>query len=74
MKNIFLLLIALSSSIFYSQQIYPLNIHVEDAPRGSYFKDLDGELNPYIGLWKGNWNGKIVYLELLFRLTGNKQD
>ncbi|SHM87691.1 hypothetical protein SAMN05444360_12033 [Chryseobacterium carnipullorum] len=63
MKNIFLLLIALSSSIFYSQQIYPLNIHVEDAPRGSYFKDLDGELNPYIGLWKGNWNGKIVYLE-----------
>ncbi|SHM87712.1 hypothetical protein SAMN05444360_12034 [Chryseobacterium carnipullorum] len=63
MKNIFLLLI-LISNLIYSQQIYPLYTEGKiDLPSGSYFKDLNNELNPYVGLWKGNWNGKIVYLE-----------
>jgi len=63
MKNILILIISFISLSLYSQQVYPLNAYIEDVPRGSYFKDLDGELNPYIGLWKGNWNGKTVYLE-----------
>lgn len=47
----------------YSQQIYPLNASVENIPRGSYFKDLDGELDPYVGLWKGTWEGKTLYIQ-----------
>jgi len=63
MKNIILIVTTLFSSLLFSQQIYSLNNHVSNAPRGSYFKDLDGELNPYIGLWKGNWEGKTLYIE-----------
>lgn len=63
MKNIFLIVTILFSSLLFSQQIYPLNSYVSNAPRGSYFKDLDGELNPYIGLWKGMWEGKTLYIE-----------
>lgn len=63
MKNILILIISFISISLYSQQVYPLNAYIEDVPTDSYFKDLDDELNPYIGLWKGNWNGKTVYLE-----------
>lgn len=64
MKNI-ILIIALFSINLISCQIFPLNDkNKSDAPTGSYFKDLNGELDKYIGLWKGNWNGKTVYVEL----------
>lgn len=63
MKNIFLIVITLFSSLFFSQQIYPLTTNVSEVPNGSYIKDLDGEYNLYIGLWKGNWDGKIIYLK-----------
>ncbi|WP_051289127.1 DUF6705 family protein [Chryseobacterium daeguense] len=36
----------------------------DDVPNGAYYKDLNNELDKYVGLWKGNWNGKTVYLEL----------
>lgn len=63
MKQI--LLIAFSIiTISCNAQIYPLN-YKEDVPNGAYYKDLDGELNKYVGLWKGTWsNGKTIYLEL----------
>ncbi|SHM87617.1 hypothetical protein SAMN05444360_12030 [Chryseobacterium carnipullorum] len=64
MKKIFSIITILLSSLLFSQQVYSLNANGADAPNNSYFKDLNGELNPYIGLWKGNWNGKIVFLEL----------
>lgn len=63
MKNIFLIVTILFSCLFSSQQIFPLNSNVSNAPRGSYFKDLDGELDPYVGLWKGMWEGKTLYIE-----------
>ena len=64
MKNI-ILIIALLSINLISCQVYPLNDkNKSDVPSGSYFKDLDGELNKYVGLWKANWNGKTIYLEL----------
>ncbi|MCU7615205.1 hypothetical protein N0B16_12220 [Chryseobacterium sp. GMJ5] len=44
-------------------QIYPLDTSPGDVPSGSYIKDINNELNPYIGLWKANWNGKTVYLD-----------
>ena len=48
----------------FAQQIFPLNTPKIDRPNHAYYKDLDGELNQYIGTWKGNWNGKTIYLEL----------
>ncbi len=63
MKNKFLLLISILLVQFYSSQEYPLD-YKNDVPNGAYYKDLNNELDKYVGLWKGNWNGKTVYLEL----------
>lgn len=63
MKNIFTIVSLIISLSLYSQT-YPLHTEGKiDKPSGSYFKDLDGELDPYIGLWKGSWNGKILYMK-----------
>ena len=66
MKNIFLILLFIftSTHIYSQQQVYPLHAEGDDFPNNSYFKDMGGELDPYIGVWKGDWNGKTVYLEL----------
>ncbi|MDR4954389.1 hypothetical protein REB14_19585 [Chryseobacterium sp. ES2] len=50
-------------TISCNAQIYPLN-YKEDVPNGAYYKDLDGELDKYVGMWKGVWNGKTLYLDL----------
>ncbi|MDR6371166.1 hypothetical protein J2795_001788 [Chryseobacterium bernardetii] len=50
-------------TISCNAQIYPLN-YKEDVPNGAYYKDLDGELDKYVGMWKGIWNGKTLYLDL----------
>lgn len=63
MKNtIIILMLALVTSC--KAQIYPLNTSPGEIPANAYLKDIDGVLDKYIGLWKGNWNGKTVYLEL----------
>ncbi|MDR6371165.1 hypothetical protein J2795_001789 [Chryseobacterium bernardetii] len=62
MKQVLLILL-IFITISCNAQIYPLN-YKEDVPNGAYYKDLDGELDKYVGLWKGTWNGKTVYLEL----------
>lgn len=64
MKKITLLLLILSTKLIFAQQIFPLNTPKIDRPNQAYYKDLDGELNPYIGTWSGMWNGKTLYLEL----------
>ena len=66
MKNILLILLLIftSTHIYSQQQVYPLHAEGDDIPNNSYFKDIDGELDPYVGVWKGDWNGKTVYLEL----------
>ncbi|MDR2206697.1 MAG: hypothetical protein LBE36_11160 [Flavobacteriaceae bacterium] len=43
-------------------QEYPLD-YKDNVPNGAYYKDFNGEMNKYIGLWKGTWDGKTVYLE-----------
>ncbi|MCD0480770.1 hypothetical protein LPB90_20190 [Chryseobacterium sp. LC2016-29] len=65
MKKIILITFILISTLIYSQQIYPLNTTEAriNYPSGSYFKDLDGELDPYIGLWKGTWEGKTLFIQ-----------
>lgn len=62
MKQILLIIISIVA-ISCKAQIYPLN-YKDDVPNGAYYKDLDGELDKYVGLWKGTWNGKTLYLEL----------
>lgn len=63
MKNIliFVTIILVTSC---KAQIYPLNTSPSDVPDNGYIKDINNELDKYIGLWKGTWSGKTVYLEL----------
>lgn len=63
MKNILLITAFLFSQYFYSQE-YPLNTNPSDIPNNAYIKDINNELNKYVGIWKGNWNEKTLYLEL----------
>lgn len=48
--------------ISYAQE-YPLYYN-GDVPNGSYYKDTNNEYDKYLGLWKGGWNGKTIYIEL----------
>lgn len=65
MKNKLLLLLLFVAQIqMYFSQEYPLNTSPSDVSSYGYIKDINGELNKYVGLWKGNWNGKTVYIEL----------
>ena len=59
-----LLLILSNSSIAQETGIYPFHTPPRNLPFGSYIKDLNGELDKYVGLWKGEWNGKTIFLEL----------
>lgn len=63
MKNILLITILFLSQQYFSQE-YPLNTSPSDIPNNAYIKDINNELDKFVGLWKGNWNGKTVYLEL----------
>lgn len=62
MKHILLFFALIFSQNYFAQE-YPLD-YKGDVPHGAYYKDLNGELNKYVGLWKGIWNGKTIYLEL----------
>ncbi|WP_449401327.1 DUF6705 family protein [Chryseobacterium wanjuense] len=63
MKNIILIITLLSINLI-SCQIYPLGTSPSDIPDNAYIKDTNNEWDKYVGIWKGNWNGKTVYLEL----------
>ncbi|PZP41814.1 MAG: hypothetical protein DI598_17790 [Pseudopedobacter saltans] len=45
-----------------AQQEYPLNSNLFELPQNSYFKDLNNELNPYVGTYKASFNGKQITL------------
>lgn len=62
MKNKILLIFSIIISQLGFSQEYPLD-YKDDVPNGAYYKDLNNELDRYVGLWKGNWDGKTVYLE-----------
>lgn len=46
-------------------QIYPLRTYKFNFPLGSYQKDINNELPSYEGTWKGNWNGKDIYITFI---------
>ncbi len=57
MKNILIIFVLSFISCKAQQQILPLEtrgIPIE----GAYYKDLDNELDPYIGTWKGTFENK----------------
>ncbi|UWX60624.1 hypothetical protein N0B40_19830 [Chryseobacterium oranimense] len=63
MKKIVILFILVTSLIACkAQQTYPLNIDFEEIPQGSYLKDLNDELTPYIGEYKANFEGNEIRL------------
>jgi hypothetical protein len=63
MKKILLILISIFA-ISCKAQEYPLNTSLDNIPNNAYLKDTNNDLNKYVGLWKGTWNGKILFLEL----------
>lgn len=62
MKNIITILLILVTNIVFSQT-YPLNTLAGDIPDNAYIKDLNGDLDPYVGTWKGIWEGKTLILQ-----------
>ncbi|KPE49552.1 MULTISPECIES: DUF6705 family protein [Chryseobacterium] len=64
MKKILAILLITSLNSISAQQVFPINTPKINIPNGAYYKDLEGELNPYIGIWKGTWEGKTLYLQL----------
>lgn len=66
MKNLyikpFLLIVFIGVISCKAQQQYPLNTFLADIPPNAYVKDLNNELNPYIGTYKANFNNKEVTL------------
>lgn len=62
MKKI-LILFTLHLILLSCAQIYPLNTNI-DVPNGAYIKDLNNELIPYEGTWKGIWGNKTFFLSL----------
>lgn len=45
-----------------AQQIFPIKTDHRLVPANSYLKDLNNELDFYVGTWKANYDGKQVYL------------
>lgn len=74
MKQILLILISVFAFLCKAQE-YPLNTSLDNIPNNAYLKDTNNDLNKYVGLWKGNWNGKTLYLDLRkikYHYTGNQ--
>ncbi|UCA58038.1 hypothetical protein KB553_13340 [Chryseobacterium rhizoplanae] len=77
MKQLIYILTLFIFSCKAQQQVYPLNTYPENVPVNSYFKDLNNELNPYIGIWTASFEDKMITLniskqiEVPIKLFGN---
>ncbi|WP_449388537.1 DUF6705 family protein [Chryseobacterium lineare] len=58
----FLSIVLMSNFLCCKAQQYPLNTDYDDIANNSYLKDLNNELDPYIGVYKANYNGKEIIL------------
>ncbi|MDR6405937.1 MULTISPECIES: DUF6705 family protein [Chryseobacterium] len=61
LKNILLLSFFISAFSCKAQQ-YPLDTDFRNIPNNSYLKDLNNELDPYIGTYQTIFNGKQITL------------
>lgn len=65
MKNIFAtILLFLVMASCKAQQVLPLSSSAFNAPNNSYFKDLNNELDFYVGTWEANFQGKTILLKV----------
>lgn len=64
MKTFLISIATLFSISIQAQEVLPLHSDKMRVSDGSYYKDLNNELNPYIGTWKGSWGDKTIFLEL----------
>ncbi|WP_449388536.1 DUF6705 family protein [Chryseobacterium lineare] len=62
MKNIILISIMLLTISCKAQQILPLSTFLDDIPPNAYVKDLNHELDPYVGIYKANNQGQEITL------------
>jgi len=74
MKKIFIL-ITVHLILFSCAQIYPLNTNTS-VPTNAYIQDLNNELIPYEGTWKGTWNNKtlIVTFKRIKKLLDHREN
>ncbi|PKF74679.1 DUF6705 family protein [Chryseobacterium sp. PMSZPI] len=64
MKQLIYILLTFFALSCKGQQILPLNTSAFSSPNNSYFKDINNELNPYVGNWKANFQGKLILLKI----------
>jgi len=62
MKNILFLIVLIISVSCKAQQVYPLNTDFDEIPQNSYLKDINNELNTYVGTYKANFQNKEIIL------------
>ncbi len=57
-----LFLVSLISNFISCKAQLPLNTFMEHIPQNAHVKDLNNELNPYIGIYKANYQWKEITL------------
>ncbi|WP_419870603.1 DUF6705 family protein [Chryseobacterium sp. CT-SW4] len=57
MRNVILIILTIFSFCLKAQE-YPLNTSPSDIPDNAYLKDMNNELDKYVGTWKGVRDGK----------------
>ena len=64
MKMLFLNIFMGSILFCKAQQILPLTTSSNEISLNSYIKDIDNQLPPFEGTWKGRWNDKTFIIVL----------
>lgn len=66
MKTVFFKYLVLFNLIIVTisckSQTLPLNALMDDIPQGAYVKDLNNDLNAYVGIYKANYKGNEITL------------
>ncbi|MDH6252836.1 hypothetical protein M2347_002563 [Chryseobacterium sp. H1D6B] len=62
MKKILFSITLIISFSCHAQQAYPLNTDFDEVPQNSYLKDLNNELDPYIGTYKATFQNMEITL------------
>ncbi|WP_284462468.1 DUF6705 family protein [Chryseobacterium sp.] len=57
-----LIILGIFALVSCKAQQYPLNTDYEEVPNYSYLKDLDNELDAYVGNYKATFQGKEIIL------------
>ena len=54
--------ISTTSNIIPLENKFDYHEYEMEIPDGTYFKDVNNKLDPFVGTWLGNYNGKIIEL------------